>query len=223
MRKKKVKKILSVKVNLENTVDDISNVDKIYYINLKHRKDRKESILNEIKKMDPTLEKTIRIDAVNHEKGCIGCGLSHIKALTDAIENKYENIIILEDDFIFTSDINNIKKKINYIITDQSDYNICLLAGNICSKRIINNIISSCRNVQTTSGYLINKKFFNLLKEVFIYGVKNLLEGKNPEKYSIDIVWKKLQNDKFYIFTPKLGKQIESYSDIEKRNTDYGC
>lgn len=220
MPRRKIKSnVIDNSLNIyENNIDLI---DKIYFINLESRKDRKESIINEIKKIDPELKKTLRIEATFHEKGHIGCGMSHVKTLEHAIENNYENIVILEDDFVFTSNVDEIKKKINYIITKKKDYNICLLAGNIFRCRKIDTIISSCINVQTTSGYLINKRFFSLLKEVFSYAVNGLINNKDPKQYSIDIMWKKLQDDNFYIFNPKLGKQKESYSDIEKRIVNY--
>ena len=80
----------------------MEKVDQIYYINLEHRTDRKEHIENEIKKIDPNLKKTTRIEAIKHKQGGIGCGMSHIKVLEDAIEKNYHNIIVLEDDFKFT-------------------------------------------------------------------------------------------------------------------------
>jgi len=40
----------------------------------------------------------------------------------------------------------------------------------------------------------------------------------------MDIYWKQLQKtDKWYITNPVLGYQRMSYSDIEKRITDYNC
>ena len=56
-------------------------LDKIYYINLDHREDRKKLIIEEIKKIDPNLEKTVRFAAVNHHRGYIGCAESHLQIL----------------------------------------------------------------------------------------------------------------------------------------------
>lgn len=47
-------------------------------------------------------------------------------------------------------------------------------------------------------------------------------KSKPPHELHIDIYWKKLQNDKWYVTNPVLGYQRESYSDIEKRITNYG-
>ena len=63
-----------------------SKFDKILYINLKHRKDRNEQILNEFKKININKNKIHRIDAV-HEKynGHIGCA-KMLKAINYAKE-----------------------------------------------------------------------------------------------------------------------------------------
>ena len=50
----------------------------------------------------------------------------------------------------------------------------------------------------------------------------NLIKGKDKEKFACDVLWQKIQNNnKWYAFSPKLGKQIVSYSDIEKKVVDY--
>ena len=76
-------------------------VDKLYYINLDYRKDRKEHIEKELRKLNPIGDKIYRIPGIFHEIGALGCGLSHIKALDHAIENNYQRIAIFEDDFKF--------------------------------------------------------------------------------------------------------------------------
>ena len=64
-------------------------VDHIYYINLEHRKDRKEHIEKQIKEyLDPDLKITTRFDAIQYNgnfvnncfrnKGAIGASLSHL-------------------------------------------------------------------------------------------------------------------------------------------------
>ena len=38
---------------------------------------------------------------------------------------------------------------------------------------------------------------------------------------SIDYVWKKLQDDRWYITEPKIGKQYASFSSIERKHVNY--
>ena len=66
----------------------IDHIDAIIYINLDRRKDRRDHIINEIKKIDPTLSKTHRLEAeyvpIN---GALGCSLSHVKAIEMCFEH----------------------------------------------------------------------------------------------------------------------------------------
>jgi glycosyl transferase, family 25 len=203
----------------------LDKIDKIYFINLDDRKDRLESITEEIKKIDPELKKTKRIDAVKKDIGAIGCGLSHIKALKDAQENNYNNVIILEDDFVFLKKKLEINYSINYLFKFFEDFNICLLSGNIYRANKKKEIIWEAIEVQTTSGYIINSKFYQVLINNFQEAIDTMEKNYKYGQAEIDVQWKKLQgrDKKFYIFNPKLGKQLTGYSDIEKRHVKYNC
>lgn len=219
------KKVIKIKNQDIKKEDFLKQIDKIYFINLEERKDRLESIQKELRKIDPQLLKTERINAVKKDRGAIGCGLSHIKALEDALEKKYKRVILLEDDFVFVKDKEDINLSLNYLFQNFSDFNICLLAGNINSCRRLNNKIAECLNVQTTSGYIISQEFIPLLLNNFKEAVKIMENNYRYGQAEIDQTWKKLQgkDKKFYIFNPKLGKQLNGYSDIEKRNVKYNC
>ncbi|REC80498.1 glycosyl transferase [Chryseobacterium elymi] len=84
----------------QNEFDDI--MIPTYIINLKHRKDRLESVLKEFKgkqEFDCHI-----IEACEHEKGNIGLWESIRKTVHLAIDNADDVIIIVEDDHIFTDD-----------------------------------------------------------------------------------------------------------------------
>ena len=57
--------------------------DGVYYINLKYRPDRKEQIEKELNNFNIKYE---RFDAIKHDIGIIGCGLSHLAVLEKAKE-----------------------------------------------------------------------------------------------------------------------------------------
>ena len=54
--------------------------------------------------------------------------------------------------------------------------------------------------------------------------IKNNINPGHPEHHqtALDVSWKQLQDKSWLITDPKLGKQIKSYSDIEKHIVDYG-
>ena len=171
--------------NQENNVFN-DFFDKIIYINLYHRKDRKDQILNEFNKMDINENKIHRIDAV-HEKynGHIGCAKSHIKALNYAKENNYKNVVIFEDDFIFTKNKEVVNNKINKFIKEhENNWDVVQLTShyvtfrdgnkipnknfnnndnNNVNNNVNNNDVSLIKKATTSSSYMINNKFFDKL------------------------------------------------------------
>ena len=78
----------------------------IYVINLSERTDRWEQIITEL----GTDFNLIRVNAVKHEIGTIGCFMSHQKCIQIAKDNGLSSIIVAEDDCIK----NPIKKSKKY-------------------------------------------------------------------------------------------------------------
>jgi len=98
-----------------------------YYINLEKRKERKEHVEKELKKIN--VHSPVRIDAIEHNLGIIGCLQSHIKTLETFISDTKDQqfVTIFEDDVVFKqpeitiSCINQIK--------DDNDWDVCLIGG----------------------------------------------------------------------------------------------
>ena len=76
---------------------------------------------------------------------------------------------------------------------------------------------------QTTAGYCLTKSYAKILLNNFKEGLELLSINQNQSnKYAIDIYWKKLQPEyNWFCIIPKIGRQIASYSDIEKRIVNY--
>ncbi len=224
------------KFNEDNVTERYLNhkIEKIYYINLAYRVDRKAHIEKEIKKIDPELRKTQAIKAIEHEQAGIGCCLSHIKVLEDAIYHDYENIIVFEDDFYFSVKTGYFFDSIDYFFEKYPNYNLCMISRNLIRRKKLCKNVFEVLDAQTTSGLLINNRFYKQLKKTFEEAYKGLMSGNKSiddgyygvgNIYALDQYWKKLQgsNKKFYTFSKALGKQIPSYSDIEKKHMDYKC
>jgi GR25 family glycosyltransferase involved in LPS biosynthesis len=204
------------------------NIDCIYYINIAERTDRNNEFLNEMKKYDVPDSKIVRIDAVyEKERGALGCTKSHIKTLQQFIKSGYKNCIIFEDDFEFAVPKNNVTTSIQNFFNLNIPYDVVMLSANdnkINPSKYAG--LSKAMDVQTTAGYMVSSEFAKQLLDNFIAG-SILLEKSYSNKnytsaYAIDQYWKKLQpNSNWYIFNPKLGKQRESYSDIEQRSVNY--
>lgn len=200
-------------------------VDKIYYINLDHRTDRNEHILKLLNEIGIDLSIVKRISAIfNPNNGALGCSLSHIKVLEEFISSKYETCLIIEDDLDIYNP-SNFKDDINKIFINNIDFDIIQISANILKSSDSNyDFLCKIEDSQTTSGYIVNRKFANTLLENFKESANSMVTYNKQHNNCLDIYWKKLQPiSKWFCFNPKLGFQLDGYSDIEKRNTNYGC
>jgi len=221
--------VLCLIYNKENfngikNLNGINSFDKIFYINLEHRKDRKKQITDEINKMNIPENKIIRIDAVrNKYNGHIGCCKSHIKTIETAKKMNLNNAIVLEDDFVFTLPKKEIDEKINHFLKKYTNFDIIQLTTGYKSLEDINDKhIKKVKYATTSSGYIINKKFYNKLlldlndskkkmeDEMIKFNKKNnnILKKKKTTGHALDQHWGKLQKQSnWYIFSPYIGKQ----------------
>ena len=111
----------------------INRLDAIIYINLENRSDRKELLMEELKKLNTDMSKVHKVSGVympkNGHKGCIQ---SHILALNMIKLNKWERVLILEDDAELDMDpevINNlINKSLEELDKNHPDWNVIMLA-----------------------------------------------------------------------------------------------
>ena len=214
--------------NFDINVNDFEYPN-LYYINLEKRKDRKEHIEKQLKNIDYPTKKINRIDAVYNKNGGTGCGLSHIKALNEGLNQDDEYIIVLEDDFEW---IHNKEKTLNVLknAVNTKDWDVIILACNGNSKKY-NKYLNKVIDCQTTSGYIIKKSYIPSLLKVWKDNVNirlkyNISKTNSYKQYNdvntaVDQCWKKLQNNNWFLTNPILGKQIKSYSDIEKKVVNY--
>ncbi len=194
-------------------------VDKIIYINLKQRTDRKQKIENQLHNFG--LYDYIRVDAIKTTNGAVGCALSHIEALEIAIKNKYKRVLIMEDDFVFEVSPCKLHKKFALLSSSNFDFHVLLLSHNI-QKHFPTHIpgISRVLESQTASGYIVHFTCFHTLLAIF----KESAQTITNQFIAIDQYWKVIQPvTKWYAFYPRLGYQGPSYSDIEKKYVNYGC
>jgi glycosyl transferase family 25 len=205
----------------------MEHIDVIFYINLESRIDRKEHFLNEIKKLCIDDSKIVRIDAIKDNNGALGCSKSHIKALETFMENPLWNTcMIFEDDYtLYNTDIQNNNDRLKEFFSNFTDWGILLLSSNRAGKSSIKTHISCVELVtysQTLSGYCIHKDSVKEIYENFKLSAKLLEKSNSKPTHAVDIYWNKLTM-KRYSFTPNMGYQYSSFSDIEKRHVNYNC
>ena len=193
-------------------------IDKIIFINLKHRLDRKKEITLELDRFNL---KYLRFEAVSHNNGAIGCSKSHLQVIKLAKEKGYKNILVLEDDFQFIVDkkvfYNEIKKLKNV------NFDVCLFAYN--TPNLYDSeypFLYKIKDAQTASAYIVQSHYYDTLINHWEKSLKLFEETNDDTKYTCDQSWKELQNkDNWYCFKNRIGKQRQSYSDIQKGIVNY--
>ena len=192
----------------------MENIDKIIYINLDYRTDRKKEIEDEFKKFNIPNEKILRLSAISHQDPGVGCNLSHAKALTLANELNLENVLILEDDCNFKELFHS---NLEYFFCNIQDYEALLL--NTCTEKseYIDNILSYCLESSNACAYLVNKNMFLTLAREFEEASLYLDQTKCHWIYQNDQIWKKfMKSKKWYCFNQSVAYQRKSFSDLSK-------
>jgi len=220
-----LKNIINKKTEKKKSKSNIHNyVDKVIYINLESRTDRKEEIENELNNFNIEYERFNAI--VNKKYGYIGCMMSHLEVIKMAKQKNYKNILILEDDFTFTVSKDIFEKNIDLLFKSNVNFNICMLSYHLMKStynsqyRFLNNVLEA----QTTSGYIINENMYDIMIELYSWSLSFLNLTKSHHIYAVDMIWKILQPiTNWYCFSERLGKQRMSYSNIENSITNYNC
>jgi GR25 family glycosyltransferase involved in LPS biosynthesis len=192
---------------------DSIDIDIVYYINLDHRSDRKTNFLTQMDQVG--FSRIQRIPGILEERGHIGCTKSHIKTLKTFIQSGAKNCIIFEDDFEW---LGSPIKALSDFFKHKIPYDICMLSGAYGNYETTKwPFLRKISNAQTASGYMIQRDFAPTLLKNFEEGLRLLEQPEyDHSKYALDQYWKILQpTSRWYIFNPKLGKQISSVSDIQ--------
>jgi len=203
-----------------------AKIDAYLYINLAHRKDRKTHIEAQFEKAGVPKDSIHRMDAVYREKfGILGCVESHIQTLELAEAHpEWEWIAVFEDDFTFRKE--GLSRATSLL--EKSKPDVVLLAQGIDELDVLPTQIPTVmkvRSAKTTSGYIVHRSYLSTLK-TNLKESRDLLAaaGKWTKDYCLDDYWRKLQKTgNWYAFTPSIGFQCESYSDIMNTVMAYNC
>ena len=205
--------------------------DKIFYINLDERIDRREIIERQLTKYGIQAERFSAISLTKEEndelvkRGCKfyddtrpeyapkikSCTLSHLTVLLRAKLMQYGNILVLEDDVTFDE---NILKELDLAIKDlkkEPNWDMFYLGCNpLHVKRVTENLGKSL-GALTTHAYAVNGHFYDRLLEIHF---RNL-----P---CIDVWYASLaESNNVYLTVKNLAWQSAGFSTIEGHETDY--
>ena len=201
-------------------MDSIKN---IFYINLDHRTDRKAHVETQLAKIG--LQGFQRFNAIKMENGAIGCSMSHLKLLQQALKDKLDHVLIVEDDIEFLNPELFRTQLARFLQTRPSSlWDVVIFAGNnMPPYETVDETCVKVTRCQTTTGYLVNGHYIEKLMNNVKMGLSNLLRDPlNHTQFAIDKHWFALQEkDNWFLITPLTVVQREDYSDIEKRVINY--
>jgi glycosyl transferase family 25 len=185
-------------------------IDKVVYINLDSREDRRQSILKQLE-VFPS-EKVLRFSAIKESNGAIGCTKSHIAVVKMAIQNKWKNVLILEDDAIW----NNIDE--GHAVLEKlvaKPYDVIALGITIPKyDSETYKLYYGC----TTTAYLVDGHYYETLLDNYETGLTNFLATGIDIVYALDRYWEHLmKRDNWYCVIPCLMYQASTWSDIQNR------
>ena len=186
-------------------------IHKVIYVNLDKRKDRREEIEEELRRMNISAE---RFPAKERNPGCLGCSASHLTILKRARWERWPNVLVLEDDFVFRVDKPTLDHALRTFFTSGIEYDVLMLSYNMIESEPLNETVSYGRNVQTTAGYIVNQRFYDTLIDTWELGMFKLKISGQHWLYAADQCWKPLQTKhSFLCFNKAIGAQRISESD----------
>jgi GR25 family glycosyltransferase involved in LPS biosynthesis len=208
--------------------------DKIFYINLDSRTDRREFMEEQFKKFNIDAERFSAVSLTKEQnddlvkRGCNfyddsrpeyaprikSCTISHLMILLKAKMMGYENYLVLEDDALFDENvIEELLKSINELKT--KDWDMFYLGCNPLEYYKETDNLGRVLRTTTTHAFSVNKKFYD----------KILMNSEFFRSYPcIDGYIGSLgkdNNNKIYMSLKNLIIQKGDFSDIEGSYVDY--
>jgi glycosyl transferase family 25 len=200
-----------------------SNIDKIFYINLDRRTDRRTEIENELTTFELPFE---RFPAIERNPGIVGCGLSHLAVYKIAKERGYKNILIFEDDFYFLMDKQAFEQELTQFFDSKIEYNVCMLAYNVTEDAEVpgHPFLRRILTGQSAAAYIVNENYYDTLIALYEWALPLLEQTGQHWIYSNDQCWKSLQpRDNWYYFVNRIGRQRNGFSDNANQYMEYNC
>jgi glycosyl transferase family 25 len=194
----------------------MENIDRIFVINLDKRDDRLKEFQEEYKKYDLDSTKYERFSAIYKPSiPAVGCTLSHAEVIKIAKNRGYKNIIIFEDDFMFTVDKDYFYNKLKEFFDMNINFGVLMLEYCTFDKIDINELVSYTTTASGAAGYIVNHTMYDDLINCLSFGAEMLEKTGEHWNYINDQVWKRLQGERWLVFNKRIGQQRPSFSDLK--------
>jgi len=199
----------------------VDHIDQIIYINLDSRQDRRELFEAEMVSHNLPYE---RFPAIPHDPGIVGCGKSHLAVLKMAKERGNRYTLIMEDDFVFLKDKDEVNADIDRLFESGVAFDVCFISYGLYQSEPVEGhpFLTRALEAQTASGYIVAHHYLDTLIALYEEAMPMLEITGEHWHYANDQVWKRLQLvDRWICFTDRIGRQRPGFSDNSKTWFDY--
>jgi glycosyl transferase family 25 len=208
----------------------MQTIPRVYFINLSHRGDRYGEFMNWIEGSGFPSEKIERIEAFyTPGAGFIGCLASHIRALQTFLASDENLCMICEDDFM-PLDICEFWDHYDTLFKDGVEFDVVMASYSKLESEdgpvpYLKKVVHSF----SASSYLITRDFAPRLLAVWQDALRKVVQEqptatRKLDQYCTDVAWMPLMKEsRWYCFYPRIGKQRDSFSDIQGHYTSYEC
>lgn len=195
----------------------IDRLDRVWFVNLASRRDRLEQFNAEAERL--ALPRVERFDAIAHEAGAVGCGLSHVACLKRALETSTGAVMICEDDVVFELDRARLDALVDAFLDDGTACAVCL-AYFVSRSQPHDLLFRRGHEIRTASCYIAKDDVAAELIRIWEPGVAELAVGRGR---AIDKLWFPLQDERVFVVPIlRAARQTAGWSDIERRPVTYG-
>ena len=176
-----------------------------YIINLKHRTDRYEHITDEISKLDISSYEIIE-GIIDETKTCFQ---SQKKCIQLAKENKLPYVLVLEDDAIFTEDVNKVLQS-TFKELQQYEWDMFFLGANLQKPATkISDTLLKLNGAFAAHAYMVHERFYDTILNL-------------PHICEMDMHYNDLMiQHNVYMCDPMVAYQLPSHSDLQDGYRDY--
>jgi glycosyl transferase, family 25 len=198
----------------------MARLSRVCVINLADRSDRLAAFNLEAKRLG--LEDIERVEGVKHENGALGCAQAHALCVQEQLNRSWSSMMVCEDDAAFLLPRRHLDVLIDRFL-DDTQAEVACLAYFHQRVRPYSSLFLRALETQTTTCYIVKASIAPELLAILEEGVCQLTRGGDPFRYCADQAWKSLQQDHVFVVPiRRAAYQRAGYSDIERRDVDYG-
>lgn len=204
-------------INLDDRLDKWQTVklelEKVHIANYT----RFSAIKPDIKNVPQEYYNKFILAGASHEKykiGATGCKMSHVEILKTARDMQLENVVIFEDDVVFTEEASQLlAAAVSQIKDGNIEWDMIHLSGrHLKPFKHVSKNVARIFATYTTHGYVANSSLYDII-------IDNALQsGREIDVYYATEIH---PNYNCYCIRPPLLWQATGFSDILQGNRDY--